>query len=107
MRRILALTLLLVASGTALAHDIAVWAEVVKSRVHVEAYFSDGSPVGDVPVEVANAEGKVLLLGHTNAKGVFDFAPPAKVDLTISVSAGDGHTAIAHVKAEDLKNAEK
>lgn len=107
MRRVFALTLLLGVSGTALAHDIAVWAEVVKGRVHVEAYFSDGSPVGDVPVEVANAEGKVLLSGHTNAKGVFDFAPPAKADLTISVSAGDGHTATAHVKAEDLKDAEK
>ena len=103
MRRILALALLLTFSGTALAHDIAVWAEVVKGRVHVEAYFSDGSPVGDVPVEVANADGKVLLLGHTNAKGIFDFAPPGKVDLTITVSAGDGHNASARVRAKDLE----
>jgi hypothetical protein len=107
MRRIFVLTVLLGVSGIALAHDVAVWAEVVKGRVHVEAYFSDGSPVGDVPVEVANAEGKVLLLGHTNAKGVFDFAPPARTALTISVSAGDGHTATTHVKAEDLKDPEK
>ncbi|MFI5197609.1 MAG: carboxypeptidase regulatory-like domain-containing protein [Thermoanaerobaculia bacterium] len=102
MKRSFVLMLVLAISGTALAHDVAVWAEVVKGRVHVEAYFSDGSPVGDVPVEVSNAEGKVLLLGHTNAKGVFDFAPPAKVDLTITVSAGVGHTATAHVKAEDF-----
>ena len=107
MRRVLAVALLLAFSGTAFAHDVAVWAEVVKGRVHVEVYFSDGSPVGDVPVEVTNAAGKVLLTGRTNTKGVFDFAPPAKTSLTISVSAGGGHTATAHVKAEDLENGEK
>jgi uncharacterized protein YfaS (alpha-2-macroglobulin family) len=103
MRRFFLLTLLLTISGTALAHDVAVWAEVVKGRVHVEAYFSDGSPVGDVPVEVLNAEGKVLLTGHTNAKGVFDFAPPAKADLTIKVLVGGGHDASARITAKDLE----
>jgi uncharacterized protein YfaS (alpha-2-macroglobulin family) len=107
MRRVLALALLLAFSRTVLAHDVAVWAEVVKGKVHVEAYFSDGSPVGDAPVEVTNAGGKVLLTGHTNAKGVFDFAPPAKTGLTISVAAGGGHTATAHVKAEDLEGGGK
>ena len=107
MRRLLVPALLLALSGTALAHDIAVWAEFAKGRVHVEAYFSDGSPAGDVPVEVSGADGKVLLSGHTNARGAFDFAPPAKIDLTITVSAGPGHTATAHLKAEDLKDAEK
>ena len=107
MKRFLSLTLLLAVSGTALAHDITVWAEVVKGRVHVEAHFTDGSPVGDVPVRVSNARGKVLLTGNTDAKGVFDFAPPARTALTISVSAGGGHTATAHVKAEDQKDAAK
>ena len=107
MRRFFVLMLLLALSGTALAHDIAVWAEVVKGRVHVEAYFSDGSPVGDVPVEVSNSDGKILLTGHTNAKGVFDFVPPEKTALTISVSAGEGHSATARVKAEELKDAAK
>ena len=103
MRRFLAVTLLLAFSGTALAHDVAVWAEVVKGTVHVEAYFSDGSPVGDSPVRVTNGEGKVLLTGQTNAKGVFDFAPPAKTELTITVSAGGGHDASARIKAKDLE----
>ena len=101
MKRAFVVALLLIVSGIALAHDVAVWAEVVKGRVHVEAYFSDGSPVGDVPVEVSNADGKILLTGHTNAKGVFDFAPPAKVDLTITLSVGDGHNASARIKARD------
>jgi nickel transport protein len=104
MTRSLVCALLLAVSGTALAHDITVWAEVVKGQVHVEAHFTDGAPVGDVPVEVSNAKGKVLLTGRTNAKGVFDFAPPARTALTISVSAGHGHKATAHVKAEDLKD---
>jgi len=103
MRRVFALALLLAFSGTALAHDVAVWAEVVKGKVHVEAYFSDGSPVGDVPVTVTNAEGKVLLTGKTSAKGVFDFIPPAKTALTITVSAGGGHDSSARVKAKDLE----
>ena len=103
MRRFFALAILLALSGTALAHDVSVWAEVVKGKVHVEAYFSDGSPVGDSPVKVTNAEGKVLLTGHTNAKGVFDFAPPAKIDLTITVLVGGGHDASARIKAKDLE----
>ena len=103
MKRIFSLAVLLALSGTAFAHDVSVWAEVVKGKVHVEAYFSDGSPVGDSPVKVTNAEGKVLLTGHTNAKGVFDFAPPAKTELTITVLVGGGHDSSARVKAKDLE----
>ncbi len=103
MRRFVALAVLLALSGTAFAHDVAVWAEVVKGKVHVEAYFSDGAPVGDSPVQVTNAEGKVLLTGHTNAKGVFDFAPPAKTELTITVLVGGGHDSSARIKAKDLE----
>ena len=103
MKRVFALALLLTFSGSAFAHDVVVWAEVVKGKVHVEAYFSDGSPVGDSPVTVTNAEGKVLLTGKTSAKGVFDFIPPAKTALTITVSAGGGHDSSARVKAKDLE----
>jgi uncharacterized protein YfaS (alpha-2-macroglobulin family) len=103
MKRVVAIALLLTFPGAALAHDVAVWAEVVKGKVHVEAYFSDGTPVGDVPVKVTNTEGKVLLTGQTNAKGVFDFAPPAKTELTITVSAGGGHDSSARIKAKDLE----
>ncbi len=103
MKRILALALLLACSRNAFAHDVAVWAEVVKGKVHVEAYFSDGSPVGDSPVRVTNAEGKILLTGRTNAKGVFDFVPPAKTELTITVLAGGGHDSSARIKARDLR----
>ena len=97
----LAALVLLLAASPAVAHDVAVWAEVVKGKVHVEAYFSDGSPVGDTPVAVADAAGKVLLNGRTNDKGVFDFVPPKKTDLTITVSA-PGHESKATVKAADL-----
>ena len=103
MKRVFAFAVLLALSGTALAHDVSVWAEVVKGKVHVEAYFSDGSPVGDSPVQVTNAKGKVLLTGHTNAKGVFDFAPPAKTELTITVLVGGGHDSSARIKAKDLE----
>lgn len=107
MKRALLVALLLVSSQAALAHDVAVRTEVVKGKVHVEAHFSDGSPVGLVPVEVTNAAGKVLLTGHTTDKGVFDFAPPAKVDLTIKISIGFGHDATATVKAKDLEAGKK
>lgn len=103
MKRVFAFALLFAFSGTAFAHDVAVWAEVVKGKVHVEAYFSDGSPVGDSPVKVTNAKGKVLLTGKTSAKGVFDFAPPAKTALTITVSAGSGHGSSARIKAKELE----
>lgn len=97
------LALVIAIPGTATAHDVSVWAEVAKGKVHVEAYFSDGTPVGDVPVTVSNSEGKVLLTGRTSAKGVFDFDPPVKAALTITVSVGGGHDASARIKAKDLE----
>ncbi len=103
MKRIFLAALLLVFAGTAFAHDVAVWAEVVKGKVHVEVYFSDGTPVGDVPVTVSSSAGKVLLTGRTSAKGVFDFPPPAKTELTITVSIGGGHDSTARIKARDLE----
>jgi hypothetical protein len=95
---------LLVPARLAFAHSIAVWAEVAGNKVKVEATWSDGKPAKNSRVEVKGADGKLLLAGRTNDKGRFEFAPPAKADLTIRVVAGGHHEATASVKAEDLKN---
>lgn len=95
----------LLAAGPALAHSIAVWAEVAGGKVKVEATWSDGKPVKNARVVVKDADGKVVLTGRTDPKGKYEFAPPSKTDLTIRVVTGGHHEATASVKAADLTDA--
>ena len=95
---------LLALAPAALAHSIALWAEVEGGKVRVEATWSDGKPVKNGRVEVKGPDGKLLLTGRTDPKGKFEFAPPVKTDLTIRVVTGGHHEATANVKAADLKD---
>lgn len=100
--RLLAAVLALVPL-TALAHGIAVWAEVKDGKIHVEAHYSDGKPVANGKVTVS-AGGKTVLTGKTDEKGDFDFAPPVRKALAVKVVAGGHHGATATVKEEDLED---
>ena len=107
MRRRLrgALGLAALAVGVAaLAHDVALWAEVHDNRVWVEAYDSEGQPVPAAQILVEDHDGNKLLEGKTDEKGKFDFAPPNKNEMVLRLILDSHHKSKFTLKAEDLKD---
>lgn len=95
---------LLAGLGSALAHSIALWAEVRDNRVWVEAYDTEGNGIREARVLVKDPDGKLLLEGKTDAKGKFDFAPPNKNEMHLELILDEHHKSKATVRAEDLKD---
>jgi len=60
--------------------------------VTCEGGFSDGAPVGGLPIRVFDERQKLLIDGEMAADGTFTFdAPPLSVYLIV-FDGGDGHT---------------
>lgn len=108
---LIALVVCLGAAGPALAHRVNVFAYVEGNDVHVECSYSRSDRVrfGEITVKNA-ATGQVYLTGKTDDKGNFVFPVPAatrneKVDLDITLKAGEGHQNNTSVKAEEYLSA--
>lgn len=99
LSRFLPLVLLLAALALptdALAHRVNIFAWVEGENIVVECGFNRAAPVRGGLVTVYDAgDGKALLQGRTNDRGVFVFAVPEPVrvghGLRIEVNAGEGH----------------
>ncbi|MBD5417683.1 MAG: cobalamin biosynthesis protein CbiL [Desulfovibrio sp.] len=97
--RLLPVALLLAAlalPADALAHRVNIFAWVEGENIVVECGFNRAAPVRDGLVTVYDAaDGKELLQGRTNERGVFVFALPEPVrhghGLRIEINAGEGH----------------
>ncbi len=73
------------------AHRVYLFAWEEGAQVCSESYFSKNAKIQDAPVEVLDAEGKILASGRTDAKGLFCFPRPGDAALSIVVDAGQGH----------------
>lgn len=82
---------LLVGSGTALAHKVNLFAYAEGGKIYTESYFSDGKPVEGGRVLVYESQKKLLLEGVTDNEGLFSFDIPTVDDLTIVIDASMGH----------------
>lgn len=97
--RLLPVALLLAAlalPADALAHRVNIFAWLEGENIVVECGFNRAAPVRGGLVTVYDAgDGKELLQGRTNERGVFVFAVPEPVreghGLRIEVNAGEGH----------------
>ncbi|MDE6735271.1 MAG: cobalamin biosynthesis protein CbiL [Desulfovibrio sp.] len=97
--RLLPLALLLAAlalPADALAHRVNIFAWVEGGNIVVECGFNRAAPVRGGLITVYDAgDGKELLQGRTNERGVFVFAVPEAVrvghGLRIEINAGEGH----------------
>lgn len=95
------LVFLWVSKGYAHKVNIFVWLE--GKRVFCECYYPDGSKVKDGKIEVLRAkDGKKLLEGKTDDKGIFSFDIPEKTDLKIVLYAGMGHRAETEISESEL-----
>lgn len=83
--------LLLLFSGTALAHKVNVFAYAEAGKIYTESYFPDGKPVEGGKLQVFDSQEKLLLEGVTDQEGLFSFDIPKVDDLTIVINATMGH----------------
>ncbi|MGA8281074.1 MAG: hypothetical protein WB853_09280 [Desulfobacterales bacterium] len=101
---LLAAVLLLLSCSTALAHNVTVFAWVEGDTVHVESKFSGGRRPMDVPVEVYDTSGNLLLKGVTDNNGEFSFKVPKKTEMKVVVVAGMGHRGEWTIPLSDLED---
>jgi nickel transport protein len=90
-------TLLLLSSTSGWTHKVNVFAYVEGDTVVVEGYFSGKVKAQNSVVEVLDSDGKKILEGKTDEKGVWRFKladlPPINGDIKIVLEGGMGHKA--------------
>jgi nickel transport protein len=99
-------TLLLASSASGWAHKVNVFAYVEGDAVVVEGYFSGNVKAQNSVVEVLDSDGKKILEGKTNEKGIWRFKladfPSIKGDIQIVLEGGMGHKADFRLSQADL-----
>lgn len=75
--------------GTALAHGMELWAELIDGDVVVESFFSDGTTPDGATVEVWDGNGEPIASGETDANGTFSFPMPDATPVRIQVELND------------------
>ena len=96
----------------ALAHRVNIFAWLEGENIVVECAFSRSAPVRGGLVTVFDAtDGKELLQGHTNERGVFVFPVPEAVrhahGLRIQINAGEGHVNDWTMTAAEINEAQE
>lgn len=90
----------------AFAHKVNIFAYVEGAKIMTESYFNDGAPCKDSIIQVFDQEGKEILKGQTDIKGIFSFdiasLPQKDMDLTIVLTASLGHKAKYTLKATEF-----
>lgn len=92
MKRIACLLLLaLLLAVPAWAHKVNLFAFVESNVVYCESYFADGRPVIGGKILVYDNKEQLLLEGHSDRQGQWQFELPRQDELVLVVEAGMGH----------------
>ncbi len=101
-----ALGMLFLSEVSSWAHKVNVFAYLEGDSVIVEGYFSGNVKAQDSQVEVFDSNGKKILEGKTDSKGIYSFnladLPTVKGEMRIVLDAGMGHRADFTLRATDL-----
>jgi nickel transport protein len=95
--------ILFLASTTAHAHKVNIFAYSEGDTIFTESYFPDGRKVQGGKVEVYDSKDSKLLEGKTDDKGVFNFKTPKKDDLKIVLIATMGHKNSFLIEADEIE----
>jgi len=94
---------LLLGSGSALAHKVNLFAYAEGGKIYTESYFPDGKPVEGGKVLVYDSKDNLLLEGVTDKEGLFSFDIPKVDDLTIVIDATMGHKNSFKLKKSEVE----
>jgi nickel transport protein len=94
---------LLVATESAQAHRVNVFAWVQGDTVYVQSKFASGKMVKAGKIVVMDSRGNELRSGLTNDQGEFNFKIPMRTDLKIVLIAGQGHQAQWIIPAAEIE----
>ncbi len=100
--------LILLAAATATAayaHAAVLWCYVENDQVHVEAFFMGGKKLQKGKILVLDAQGKKILEGLTDEKGIFSFTPKVQNNMTIVLQLDEGHGSDFQLTKEDFLEA--
>lgn len=89
--------------GSALAHNVSVFAWVEGDTVHVEGKFGSGRKPVNAPVKVYDPEENLLLAGTTDKNGEFSFKVPRQIEMKVVLEAGMGHRGEWTIPLSDLE----
>lgn len=95
----------LLASPTAQAHKVNLFAYAEGGKVVVEGFFSDGKVAEKAQIQVFSPAGERLVQGVADDEGIFVFEAPEVADLKISLYAGMGHRAEFTLPADEIRSA--
>ena len=98
---LLALTLSL-ATGTAPAHSLRVFAFADGNRISGSAYFAGGGAASGARIRVLDDKGGGLAELEPDEEGGFSYQALAPVDHVVVAETGDGHRAEWRVRAAEL-----
>ena len=82
-----AFLIVMVSAAICFAHKVNIFAYVEGDLVYTESYFPDGHKVEKGKIEIYDSRNNKLLTGITDKKGIFNFRPPKKDDLKISIES--------------------
>lgn len=101
--RLLFLALLLALPAPAMAHRLKVFAALSGAEIGGHAFFVGGGWPQGVPYRIADATGRTLHEGLTDAEGAFRWPVPGSISgpgaYIVTVDAEDGHVASATLSA--------
>lgn len=87
-------------TGEAQAHRLKLFARVEDGTVQGYGFFIGGGRPGEAQLVIRNSAGTELFRGPTQSDGSFRFTPAVPDDLDLTINAGDGHMADAHIAAD-------
>lgn len=101
---LIAAFVLLLSSGTAMAHKVNLFAYAEGGKIYTESYFPDGRPVEGGKVLVYDGRDTLLVEGLTDKEGFFNFDIPKIDDLNIVIDATMGHKNSFKLKRAEVES---
>ena len=98
-----ALLVMLLLGGTAMAHKVNLFAYAEGGKIYTESYFPDGKAVEGGKILVYDSQDNLVLEGVTDKDGLFNFDIPKIDDFTIVIDATMGHKNSFKLKQSEVE----